>query len=463
MLLIPFLTPSRLLAAFVAACAWGAACTNAARAYTGQDSSEAAYAFESYVDLDSPGAPPTDEAVQNVVRAQTDFLIGTMRQGLTGTKAVPRLPGKITHQSVVSRGGDTYRARYRYDGVMLMTWAPGAPVQTTFDFLLPVRPADVWLMQVGPNPDNDEVSDDRCSTYDFPADEYWYYWNPTKTGCHFRDGVEYIRIRAGVVRIANTVRTYPEYGRLIDPYGNLSIHVLFGMNEEGTSPDPLVSKDVGAKTYRIMRDRLVAAGFRARILTLAEKQVIMDLQKPVISWAEEFTKPMPLSASALGGTFTVRLFYGDTHVDKDSEDFHHFLKDAVEHASIVVYAGHSGLGANLDIKYIEEREGFGISFDPDRYQILYLNGCVTYTYYADMWTKRKATETDARGTKSLDIMTNGLEGYFGEWLVHHNYLIIQAVDDFLFKRKRTSYQEIAAKASRGFLWGVTGDEDNPTQ
>ncbi len=74
-------------------------------------------------------------------------------------------------------------------------------------------------------------------------------------------------------------------------------------------------------------------------------------------------------------------------------------KRAIKTSDIFLYNGHSYIGYGpLDPK------NFRASDFPSSYQILFINGCVSYNYYEKDYIPLKSG-----GTKNLDLVTNGLE------------------------------------------------------
>ena len=127
----------------------------------------------------------------------------------------------------------------------------------------------------------------------------------------------------------------------------------------------------------------------------------------------------------------------------------------------MIYDGHSGLGGHLDLADIESTEQFKITPDPSRYQIYFFNSCTSYTYFNTDYFARKQTSADPRGTKNLDILANGLATAFD--VMHDtNLALLRAIDAWSSGKAKTSYQELAAQIDSENLFGVIGDEDNPT-
>jgi hypothetical protein len=126
-----------------------------------------------------------------------------------------------------------------------------------------------------------------------------------------------------------------------------------------------------------------------------------------------------------------------------------------------MYGGHSGLGGHLDMPSMERMEGFTLTPPKDRYQIYYFNSCTSWTYYNLPYLRRKATESDPKGSKNLDILANGLETYFtvmGPTIA----AVAQAVDMWASGQGAMSYQNLARAIDSQNLFGIVGDEDNPT-
>lgn len=144
-------------------------------------------------------------------------------------------------------------------------------------------------------------------------------------------------------------------------------------------------------------------------------------------------------------SIVVRLFFGATGIDEKSKAFHYHFKDSLKNASVMIYDGHSGLGGHLDLEAIAEIEGFRITPNPNRYQIYFFNSCTSYTYYNTLYftTKvRPKSNVDSKGTKNLDIMTNGLSTLF-EVMHDTNMRLIRAIDLYAARNTWTSYQRLA--------------------
>ena len=91
---------------------------------------------------------------------------------------------------------------------------------------------------------------------------------------------------------------------------------------------------------------------------------------------------------------TLQLF---TYFGAESSEVPH--KRAIKNSDVFVYNGHSYIGFGpLD------PSRFSVGDFPDSYQLLFIDGCVSYNYYEKDYFPLKAG-----GTKNLDLVTNGME------------------------------------------------------
>jgi hypothetical protein len=169
---------------------------------------------------------------------------------------------------------------------------------------------------------------------------------------------------------------------------------------------------------------------------------------------EEYTK-------TFGNTLLrVTVFFGETGYNHDSAAFHRFWENALETAPVVIYQGHAGVGKNLHLGKIEAKMGRTIRLPVDRYQLIALAACVTYSYYPRMYFERKKTSADPAGTQNMDLLINGAESYFTN---NHLYSvgILTLLEDWSDGSKTWSYQDLIQRGRADVLYGIMGDEDNP--
>jgi hypothetical protein len=416
--------------------------------YSAIDSTEAVLSFSHEVEFTSR-TEPDEEFAREKIEAQVNHLFGPMAEA--PVKAVPQGNHRITEISLRRKEGTTtsYVASYSYRGTIVLQGLSGS----SYDVVLPVNPDRIYRAALRTRSNGREFNPCTDPHYQSEGD-FWYFWNPYKPGCELREGIDYRRFSAKVRREANTLQTYPEYHRLADSSGVIRISILMGMDDPTKAKDPNRSADINASNFVGIRRSLESMGFQRRILGEAEIAEIAAVDDPV-AYVEEFTKDSGRAR------IVVQVFFGPSGISEDSGAFHHFLRDALENSSLMIYDGHSGLGGHLDLAAIEETHGFKIRLPRDRYQIYFFNSCSSYTYYNTMYFRRKAGGSDRRGSKNLDIMTNGLATYFSV-LGESDMKLIQAIDSWAAGGPAKSYQDLARSIDSDNLFGVNGDEDNPT-
>ncbi len=129
-------------------------------------------------------------------------------------------------------------------------------------------------------------------------------------------------------------------------------------------------------------------------------------------------------------------------------------KKAIKTSDIFVYNGHSYIGYGpLD------PSRFQASDFPPSYQVMNVNGCVSYNYYEKDYIPLKQG-----GTKNLDLVSNGLESWVNESGPAMGRFVGAFIDG-----KQNSYKEILKAAQftyYGYDWGmdalrvVDGEVDN---
>ncbi len=416
--------------------------------YSAVDSTEAVLSFSHEVEFTSRTEPDEDFAREKI-DAQVNHLFGPM--GEAPVKAVPQGNHRITEISLRKKEGtkSSYVASYSYRGTIVLQGLSGS----SYDLVLPVNPDRIYRTAVRTRSNGQEFN--PCTDPHYQAeDDFWYFWNPYKPGCELREGVDYRRFSAKVRRQPNTLQTYPEYDRLVNSSGVIRISILIGMDDPTKAKNPDRSADINAPNFVGIRRRLESMGFVHRVLSQAEIAEIAQVDDPV-AYVEEFAK------ESRRAKLVVQVFFGPSGISEDSGAFHHFLRDSLENSSLMIYDGHSGLGGHLDLSSIEETHGFQIRVPKDRYQIYFFNSCSSYTYYNTMYFRRKSTAANRRGSKNLDIMTNGLATYFSV-LGESDMELIQAIDAWAAGGAAKSYQDLARAIDSDNLFGVNGDEDNPT-
>ena len=415
--------------------------------YTGRDSTEARLTFEASVEIFSSRAP-TEELALEKIDAQLSHLFGPL--GVAKVSGVPKGDHEISNLSVKKSSRGVFTVSYTYEGTLVVE--KGGP-RDRYKVLLPRNPDRIYEAGIVRTPSGRETYPCTDPHYSSEGD-FWYFWNPAQPGCPLKEGVDYDEITGDLERIPNSKKTYPEYERLADD-GVITVSMLLGMDDPSTSTNPEDSKDVNAKNYLKVRKSLEKLGFKTRAWTKSEIQAVAP-KAAKLPHVDELTKQSEKAK------VVIRMFFGPTGIDEDSQAFHYFLKDAIEDQSLMIYDGHSGLGGHLDLPTIEATEGFKFKPSKSRYQIYFFNSCSSYTYYNTMFFGRKKSASDRKGTRNLDILTNGLATYFH--VMHDtNMALLEAIDQWAEGGAPTSYQQLAKEIDSGNLFGVNGDEDNPVR
>ncbi len=416
--------------------------------YVGSNSTETTMSFNYQVEIRS-NSVPTLEEVKEKIDNQVVHMFGPM--GEATVKAVPKGDYKITNigkAQLVAR--NTFSVPYTYTGtVIVQNNATG----NSYNVILPKNPDLIYKQAM-------VLNRKPCTDHHYDSEgDFWYFWNPSNPGCRLRQGVHYDVIKSSIKRIANTNVSYPEYAKLVQNLSvpTIKVSMMMGMDDTSKGTDPLRSGDINAQNYRGIRNTLIQMGFQeSRALSEAEFEQLVGHAVKTAHYVQEFVKEDKKAR------ILVRLSFGPTGIDEDSDGFHWLMKEAMENSSIMIYDGHSGLGGHLDLASIENTEGFKFQPNKNQYQIYFFNSCSSYTYYNTMYFARKKTAQDPKGTKNLDIMTNGLATYFSV-MGETNMAVVKAVDSWANDKGTMSYQTLARQIDSGNLFGINGDEDNSTR
>ncbi|AKV03756.1 hypothetical protein AKJ09_10419 [Labilithrix luteola] len=175
------------------------------------------------------------------------------------------------------------------------------------------------------------------------------------------------------------------------------------------------------------------------------KQIATTLVKRWIT----FEVPVQVKIGATTKPLTIKL---QSYFGAETDATPH--KRGIKTSDIFVYNGHSYIGYGpLD------PSRFTTADFPASYQVLMINGCVSYNYYEKDYIPLKAG-----GTKNLDLVTNGLES----WVNESGEAMGRFVGSFI-DGKINSYNQILKNSQFtyfGYDWGmdalrvVDGELDN---
>ena len=248
--------------------------------------------------------------------------------------------------------------------------------------------------------DLDNFYDDRCTDpYYASFGDFWYFHDPLRAGCeHLTEGPLATQVAVRINSVKNHRKdASAELDKIRGDNGNGELFQITTIN--GFSEDAKNKEDEGRQGFEEMNQWFREQGFKETILARYENRPVHQFEKVFRKRNGEVVR-----------TRITRLL-AETGVASKNVTFSKFFKNAVKTADIVIYAGHSGLGGNLDISSIEEKAG-PLEFDRRKHQIFFFDGCSTYSYFLDMFAVQK--------TKGqIKIMTNALLSYFAYEGVTH--------------------------------------------
>lgn len=256
--------------------------------------------------------------------------------------------------------------------------------------------------------DISDIYDKKCTdTYYQDLGDFWYFWDPFRAGCEYlaEEKSDQVVIEFKPTRQIDR-NVSPRLDLLRGANGNgteFSVFTIFGYNIAPSPEKARKSRDEGRQNYRALSAYYKASGFR-----LVEKRF------EGIDQFEVWSKELEVQGRLVQAQVTHVL--ADSGVDAQADTFAQVFKEAVETGDVVIYAGHSGLGGNLDIPGLEARVG-KFQFQHGKRQIFFFESCSSYSYYLETFAAEK---TKAR----IDIVTNGLSSYF-----HTGAPVIQAFLD----------------------------------
>ena len=214
---------------------------------------------------------------------------------------------------------------------------------------------------------------------------------------------------------------------------------------------------VSGKTYSvpggindIMKWELDGSGFPAGTTSTTQHALRVAAGDKIAKHWLTFEAPMSVKVGAgASKTVTIQL---NTYFGAETDPTPH--KRAIKNSDVFVYNGHSYIGYGpLD------PSNFTSDDFPASYQVMVVNGCVSYNYYEHDYFPLKPG-----GTKNLELITNGLESWVNESGPAMGRLVGAIIDG-----KQESYTNILKAAQFtefGYDWGmdalrvVDGELDN---
>ena len=405
---------------------------NEAAAYYGKQSMHAILTYKGEVLVEKD---LSRSEIKEKILEQTTYLLGTFHSKSFvkefGSKGVVGEKKMITNIKVKNLKKQDYDlVSYSFKSKALFDKdAFGRKKTIRVPIKLPLLPSEIYQYGlVG--------SVNKCTDKHYNGEgDFFYFWDPDKRNCPLKGNSEHVlRFSGQLKKLSKSRRTRPPYEKIFGDNGNgdvTRIDLFFGYVDDKSprnlyhymkqtlkimNPNSSLNKvdDSIISAYE-MADFLEEEGFSLskRVLYGSfERRQVKKLERKNIhvehlATSEEGDSPGEkrtyTKVFSSGKEVQVNIVISDTAAQEEGEEkttlFKNSLENALMKADIIQYEGHSGLGANLDLN---ELYGNKDLFDPDKAQIIFINGCHSYSYYKDLFFKAK------NNSKNLDLILSGL-------------------------------------------------------
>ena len=315
-----------------------------------------------------------------------------------------------------------------------------------FEVLLPLAPDRNYAEGV-------VGSQNRCTDPDFNGiEDFWYFWNPEQEGCPLKgDRQKVVQVFGQLERLKNTQLSYPHYDDLYGANQNgktFEASVFFGYITDVAGEVRRAKRDSAYASMRFLEADLKSRGFER----IAARDAFRRYRDGSFHSGQNFERLYELSSGRRGlqgKRVRVKILVADTSIEAKDTTFHAELLHALRLSDIVLFDGHSGLGATLSLSRLPK-----FRLHPAKSQVFFFNACSSYPFFNDAFFRRKG------GAKNLEILLAGLP----TWAPTSGPNAVTFLANFL-EGKRTSYQQLLGQieASNGelgsSLLGVSGDEE----
>jgi len=331
-----------------------------------------------------------------------------------------------------------------YHAALPVAWGNGS-APSSYTLILPARVGDDDQNAFAAKYGTDCVTPDEGPPVD--VSRMYISYRPYIAGCVLDpNDVVYLDASVGVSS-GNTNGKYPEYQRIWAD-NELDIVTMFSVGNEGeTSND-----DEGIATYNGFVTQLAA--YFVKIQPDPSKRTAPDglTETPGIEMpAVTFTATLDDGRKVKVDTRLVSY-----HVADDGSVFDDWYNALTPSADAIVYAGHAGLGYNIET--LEEKG----TFRSGQYMIWFMNSCDTLAYLDRTLIDRRAAlnPDDPNGTKYMDVLANVMPGYFSVNAAMTMDFIDTLVTSAGPAATPKTYQELLSLFDPRVGVVVTGEEDN---
>jgi len=386
------------------------------------------------------------DLVEYSIKATTQFLFGPLtHRSLGGEQKGVQIQPEWTN--AFEKNGSVY-IPYNY----LATWMISKTAPKDLELVLPLPYNSRQLR----TPKWTDCTDDNPDHQDYAS--LWYYWDPQRYGCDHVVNEHFQFINPQVSnQTTQTVLSYPEYQNMIRD-NQVKMTFAFGYVEDPENPNPFKDQDYGMGQFRAF---LVMVRTHAGMYKLKEDPILENKYVGAVHPQKQIGTKFSFLKNGI--RFEIKVV-----ASADIDQMELFAQSfSGDHDAFFGWFGHSRVGNGFDAYQFsslmrQHSDRFSLVSD---YQMIYWAGCNSYSYYTKPFFDFKANliEGDKAGTKSLDIISNGLPSYFS-LNASNAEVLLKAVINL---DKPTSYQSIVDNIERKsnqfgitVLVNILGDEDN---
>ena len=352
---------------------------------------------------------------------------------LNGDNSVGRLD-KLELSNIRIDKPSSGGAVVHYRAHLIVAWGDTLKFPETYTFKLPYDGTSTSLEAFTEKYKKDCVD---WSAHDVEAGNMWYFYRPRRYGCELDPNDVTEMIATVSPSEISTTGKYPEYHKVWEDDA-LKVMVIFGQADKDAEPT-LDAAYRGYKTFFEETRMLLGAGS-------------VDVSPEVDVFPTGEQRDIELRATLEDGRSVQvnQLFIKS--VDAAGFDFDQRYHELSREADLIIYNGHSGLGANIRslARKGDWREG--------QYVIVFMNGCDTYAYVDEaLFDAHAAVNPDDEiGTRYVDLVTNAMPSYFFN-MSSASYSFLHAL---LNDHSPLTYEQIFTRIDHSQVVLVSGEADN---
>ena len=367
---------------------------------------------------------------QGAIDQQLFYTVGQ----LNGDDSVSRLDRVEMLSSPETEDVDGW-TRIRYHARIPVAWGKRDDVPEQYEFVLPRDVSSSGLSSFMEKYGHDCVDG---SAHDVDAGILWYYYRPAAYRCMLDDS-DVVRVEATVTPSdIQTTGKFPEYHEVWED-SELRVTAVFGKYDDGATS----ASDAGISAYnRFIREVQTRLGELELTTVPAEIPASPGVEVPEVT----FEAALPDGKKVIVNALLV------DNVRTAGAQFDARYAELSTRSDLIVYSGHSGLGANIQALARKGR------WAPGQYVIVFMNGCDTYAYVDGALNQAHAevNPDDPTGTKYVDIVTNAMPSFFSSM----PRAALAMIDGLMAYESPRTYERIFQDIDRSQVVLVSGEQDN---